>query len=250
MTAPHLDATISSDLRLAGNASFWEPEAECTVVMSQPLVNRDLWHEFLRGADRSYRRHGVERVLDIAAIRDGEDTSLFWAIVDTSGRVVGGLRAKGPLNCADESHAVIEWAGQPGLLRVRRMITDRLPFGVIEMKSAWVADDVERKHSLTNILARLPLHSTAVLGTQFAVATAASHVIARWVASGGVVASRIPATAYPDDRYRTKVMWWDRHTYANSAEPKQASKTVVEIMALNQQLDELYEVATPQASPV
>ena len=250
MTVPRLDATISPDFQLARNASFWEPEAECTVVMSQPSIDRGLWHEFLRGAERSYRRHGVERVLDVAAIRGGEDTSLFWAILDTAGRVVGGLRAKGPLNFADESHAVIEWAGQPGILRVRKMITDRLPFGVIEMKSAWVADDVDRKHLLTNIVARLPLHSTAVLRTQFSVATAASHVTARWVASGGVVASRIPATAYPDDRYRTKVMWWDRHTYANSAEPKQASKTVVEIMALHQQLDELYEVAAPQVSPV
>jgi len=250
MTVPRLDATISPDFQLARNASFWEPEAECTVVMSQPSIDRGLWHEFLRGAERSYRRHGVERVLDVAAIRGGEDTSLFWAILDTAGRVVGGLRAKGPLNFADESHAVIEWAGQPGILRVRKMITDRLPFGVIEMKSAWVADDVDRKHLLTNIVARLPLHSTAVLRTQFSVATAASHVTARWVASGGVVASRIPATAYPDDRYRTKVMWWDRHTYANSAEPKQASKTVVEIMALHQQLDELYEVAAPQVSPL
>jgi hypothetical protein len=250
MTVPQLDATISPDFQLARNASFWESDAECTVVMSQPSVDRDLWHEYLRGADRSYRRHGVERVLDVAAIRGGEETSLFWAVLDISGRVVGGVRAKGPLNSADESHAVIEWAGQPGLLGVRKMITDRLPFGVIEIKSAWVADDVDRKHSLTNILARLPLHSMAVLGTQFAVATAASYVIARWIASGGVVASRIPATAYPDDRYRTKVTWWDRHTYANSAEPKQASKTAVEIMALNQQLDELYEAAAPKASPV
>jgi hypothetical protein len=250
MTVPQLDATIGTDYRLAGNVSFWDSDAECTVVMSQPSVDPDLWHEYLRGAERSYRRHGVERALDVAAIRSGDDTSLFWATVDTAGRVVGGLRAKGPLNCADESHAVIEWARQPGLLKVRKMITDRLPFGVVEMKSAWVADDTDRKHSLTNIIARLPLHSTAVLGVQFALATAASHVIARWVASGGVVASRIPAIPYPDDRYRTKVMWWDRQTYANHAEPGQASKTVVEIMALNQQLDELNEVATPQVSSV
>lgn len=250
MTVPQLDATICIDFRLAQSVSFWESDAECTVVMAKPSVDRDLWHEFLRGADHSYRKHGVERALDVAAIRDGNDTSLFWAILDTAGRVVGGLRVRGPLNHADESHAVVEWAGQPGLSRVRKMISDRLPFGVIEMKSAWVADGVDRKHWLTDIVARLPLHSTAVLGAQFAVATAASHVIARWGASGGVVASRIPASPYPDDRYRTKVMWWDRQSYANHAEPRQASKTVVEIMALNQQLDDLYEAAAPQVSPV
>src|SRR3569832_2141318 len=125
MTVPQPDATISPDFQLARNASFWDSDADCTVVMSQPSVDRSLWHEFLRGADRSYRRHGVERVLDVAAIRGGEDTSLFWAILDTAGRGVGGLRAKGPLSSADESHAAIEWSGQPGLLQVRKMITDR-----------------------------------------------------------------------------------------------------------------------------
>jgi hypothetical protein len=249
MTVPHLDPTICAEFHLPQNVSFWDSDAECAVVLSQPSVDRALWHEFLRGAERSYRKHGVERALDVGAIRGGEDTTVFWATIDASGRVVGGLRAKGPLNSPDESHAVIEWARQPGSLKVRKMITDRLPFGVIEMKSAWVAHDVERKHALSNILARLPLHSTAVLGTQFAVATAASHVIARWVASGGVVASRIPAAPYPDDRYRTKMMWWDRYTYPNSAEPKQASRTVVEIMALNQQLNDDFDVAR-QASPV
>lgn len=40
--------------------------------------------------------------------------------------------------------------------------------------------------------------------------------------------SRVPATPYPDERYRTKIMFWDRRTYANHAQPKQVAKIVTE----------------------
>ncbi|MCT7659059.1 hypothetical protein [Mycobacterium deserti] len=250
MTVPQLDAPLYDEMRLAHSISWWDEVAECTLVMSQPAIDRELWYEFLRGAARSYRKHGVERVLDVAAIRHGDDTSLFWVAIDSAGRVVGGVRAKGPLTSAQESHALVEWAGQPGLPAVHKMITDRLPFGVVEIKSAWVTDDIDRNRSLTDVLARVPLHSTAALNAQFAMATAASHVIARWISSGGVVAARIPATPYPDDRYRTKIMWWDRNTFANYAEPIQSATTLTEIVALNRHLDPLRDGAVRQASTV
>ena len=75
------------------------------------------------------------------------------------------------------------------------------------------------------------------LNAQFAVATAASHILERWRTSGGVVASKIPATPYPDDRYRTKMMWWDRSTFANHADPEQVAKIVNEMAILARQLD-------------
>ena len=56
-----------------------------------------------------------------------------------------------------------------------------------------------------------------LLDVQFAMATAAAYVLDRWRSSGGVVASKIPATPYPDERYRTKMMWWDRSSFANHA---------------------------------
>jgi hypothetical protein len=250
MTVPQLDARIYDEFRLAHSISWWDAVADCTLVVSQPSIDRDLWRDFLRGAQHSYRKHSVERVLDVAAIRDGGDTSMFWVTLDSAGRVIGGVRAKGPLTCAEDSHALVEWAGRSGLLAVRKMIADRLPFGVVEIKSAWVTDDLDRSRSLTSVLARAPLHSMAAFNSQFALATSASHVIARWISSGGVVASRIPSTPYPDDRYRTKMMWWDRKTFANYAEPKQASTALTEMMALNRQFDELSDVAAPQVSPV
>jgi hypothetical protein len=250
MTVPQLDTPLYDEFHLARSISWWDPKAECTLVMTQPAIDRDLWHEFLRGAERSYRKHGVERALDVGAIRDGDDTNLFWVTIDAAGRVVGGVRAKGPLTSAEESHALVEWSGQSSQAAVRRMITDRLPFGVVEIKSAWVTDDIDRNRSLTDVLARAPLHSTAVLNAQFAMATAASHVIARWISSGGVIATRIPATPYPDDRYRTKMMWWDRNTFANHAEPIQTATTISELMTLNRQLDWVRDIARPRVSSV
>lgn len=157
---------------------------------------------------------------------------MFFTALDAGGRVVAGVRAKGPLRSPDDSHAVIEWAGRPGLNTVRKMISDRVPFGILEMKSAWVTDDPERNRSLTKVLARSGFHAMALLDIQFCMATAGVYVLDRWRSSGGVVASQIPPTPYPDERYNTKMMWWDRRTFANYAEPEQVSKILQETMAL------------------
>jgi hypothetical protein len=249
MSVP-LESASPALFSLSKSLRWWDSDSGCTLIASQPATDPDLWAEYLRGAHCSYRRHGVERALDIGAIRNGVDTALFFAALDKAGRVVGGLRAKGPFRYADESHALIEWAGRPGLPAVRKMIADRVPFGVVELKSAWVTDDLDRNRALTHTLARTAVHATLLLNTQFAMATAASYVIGRWLSSGGVVASRIPATPYPDDRYRTKLIWWDRAMFTNYAERKQASKIAMEMMSLTKQLDQLGEPIARQVSPV
>ena len=180
----------------------------------------------------SYRRHGVECALDMDRLRSGDDTVLFFAAIDANGQIAAGVRAKGPLRDADDSHAVVEWEGQPGLQSVRKMINDRVPFGILEMKSAWVTDDRERNRSLTKALARSGFHAMALMDIQFCMATAGAYVLDRWRSSGGVVASHIPPTPYPDDRYQTKMMWWDRRTFINYAEPEQVSKILQETDAL------------------
>jgi hypothetical protein len=239
-----MNASIDQDFRLTSSTGWWDTDAECTLVISAPAADRELWHEYLRGAQRSYRRHGVVSALDVAAIRSGEDTVMFWATVDADGRVVGGVRAKGPLQSADDSHAVIEWAGQPGLPAVRTMISDRVPFGILEMKSAWVSEDPDRNRSLTRALARSGFHAMALMDLQFCMATSALHVLDQWRSSGGVVAS-IPATPYPDERYRTKMMWWDRRTFAEHAEADQVSKILIETTALSQVWHRADEVGAP-----
>jgi hypothetical protein len=234
MTIPVLDPPVAS---LDKTPSYWDPDSECTIIYARPVIERDLWMDYVRGACHSYRKQGVEKALDMDALFRGDDTSLFVACVNDAGRVIGGLRAKGPYQSADECHAVLEWSGQPGLSAVRKMVTDRLPFGVVEMKTAWVTDDLERNRELTSTLARTSLHTMNLLDIQFIVATAASYVLKRWLSSGGVLAARIPATPYPDQRYQTKLAWWDRRTLANHADAKQLSKMFAEQKRMAARLD-------------
>jgi hypothetical protein len=231
MTLPQQEA-LGNLLDVAGRTSWWDADSESTIVVARPADEPDLWVDYVEGAHRNYCKHGVQRALDMKALLRGDDTAVFCAGVDESGKVVGGVRVKGPYRSAGECHAVVEWAGQPGLTAVQKMVADRLPFGVVEVKTAWVADGREQSRELTNVLARMPLHSMALLDIQFAVATAASYVLNRWLASGGVLASKIPATPYPDERYQTKMMWWDRRTFTSHAEPKQLSAYFREAQAI------------------
>jgi hypothetical protein len=215
--------------------SWWDPEAECTLVIAKPSDDSDLWQEYLAGAERTYRRHGVGAAFDGEAIGRSSATTAFWALLDSTGQVVGGVRAIGPLTSPDDSHAIVEWANQPELPLVRKMIADRLPFGVVEMKSAWVTDDHDRNRKLTTLLARAGCQVLAVLGVQFCMATCAQHVLARWRSSGGVVAP-VRSTPYPDERFRTKMMWWDRLTVAGLAAPNQTAKIVAEMADISYRL--------------
>jgi len=235
MNVVELPRTFASAGVASASMSWWDPDAECTVKIARPSDDDELWREYLAGAERSYRKHGVGAAIDVEAIREAGDTTVFWTMLDTTGTVLGGVRAVGPLASPDDSHAVVEWAGQPGLPQVRKMIADRLPFGVVEMKTAWVTDDRGRNKQLTTSLARTGCQVLALLGVQFCMATCAQHVLERWQSSGGVVAP-IRSTPYPDDRYRTKMMWWDRLTVAGCATPSQTAKIVAEMEDIRRRL--------------
>lgn len=53
----------------------------------QTVDNDVLWQEFLAGAERSYRRHGIATALDVDAIRRGGDTRLYWSMLNATGTV-------------------------------------------------------------------------------------------------------------------------------------------------------------------
>lgn len=237
-----LDPMTTGMFQLSERLSWRDPDIDATLVLSQPDVDPDLWTEFCDGAERSYRKHGVECALDVDELRNGADTIMFCAAIDDAGRMVAGLRAKGPLHSADESHAIVEWAGQPGQQAVRDMITARIPFGVLEIKSGWVSDESDQNRSLTTALARSGFYMASLTGFQFFMATAAAFVINRWKSSGGVVAP-IPATPYPDERYQTKMIWWDRRDFINHAESGQVAKILTENEQLIREVDRRGDLA-------
>jgi hypothetical protein len=247
LSIPFKDAEADGFL-LRESLEWYDTDINCTLVVSTPNADRVLWSEYATGAVRNYRKHGVECALDTEALRSGADTVMFFAVIDDAGRTVAGLRAIGPLRSAEDSHALVEWAGQSSQHAVRNMINDRVPFGVLEMKSAWATDDPDRSHRITEAMARSAFHMMALLGNQFCMATAAAYALNRWRSSGGVVSS-IPATPYPSERYQTKMMWWDRHDFVNHARPEQVSKILTETRLLAQRFCR-QPASSPRTSPV
>ncbi|WP_415976251.1 hypothetical protein [Rhodococcus sp. 077-4] len=199
--------------------SYRDHRSQCHVLATTPARHPALWEQFLDGAEESYERHGVAAALEMSEIRDGNTTALFFAALDRSGQMVGGVRAQGPYSSVEQSHALVEFAEYPeGRRHVLTMLDDRIGHGVVELKSAWVAHDAPRGRAVTAMIAESPAYSTALLGARYALATAASHVRAAWLGTGAVVATQIEPIPYPDERYRTEVFWWDRTTLAFDAD--------------------------------
>ncbi|MGS0688040.1 hypothetical protein ACVBEQ_23265 [Nakamurella sp. GG22] len=207
---------------------YFDPVSGCHFVIARPAAQPELWSAYLGGARISYRRFGVERVLEYDKTRDGRSTALFFAAIDRDGQVAGGMRAQGPYPHADRAHAVVEWAGHDGAAALHAEISERIPAGVIEMKTGWVSHHAARRMEVTAALARVFVHSMTLLNVRYALGTVAAHAVARWQTTGGVVSATVPPVAYPDDRYLTSAMWWDRESYADLATAEQLPRLIDE----------------------
>src|ERR1700677_3610597 len=104
--SPH--SMTAGRFRLSGRLSWRDPDIEATLVLSQPDVDPDLWDEFARSAEHSYRKHGVEGAPGGGAPRHGFDPFNVFAGDRRGRRMLAGLRAKGPLRSADDLHAMVE----------------------------------------------------------------------------------------------------------------------------------------------
>ena len=196
---------------------YHDPCSACKFVVARPSQQPELWMSYLDGARETYRKYDVESVLQYDRICDGGSTAIFFTALETDGHVAGGMRVEGRYESADQAYAVQEWAGRETALQVHREISERIPAGVIEMKAGWVRADAWRRRELTAGLARMCIHSMNLMGVRYALGTVATHAVKRWQTTGGVVSANVAPIAYPDDRYRTVLMWWDRKTFADLA---------------------------------
>lgn len=213
---------LPTQARLSRTLTVWDKEARCHFVVARPSLEPHLWKQYLAGAVIGYRKFGAEKALDYPRIKDGNSTAMFVVAVQPDGTVCGGGRTEGPYARADQAHAIAEWGTHPGADTVRQMIDERLQAGIIEAKGVWVACNASHRDRLVALTARFLKYSMELLDVRFIMATAAAHVLDTWRATtGGVVAEHIPGVPYPDDRYVTQLMWWDRHIPLSSAETAQ-----------------------------
>lgn len=224
-------------LQLSGDVvgDYFDSLSGRQIIVATPATQPALWLAYIDGARNSYSTHAVESAIEYGKVRDGRTTALFFAVVETDGRVVGGLRVQGPLTHPDQAHAVREWDGRPGTEQIRSQILQRLAEGVIEIKAVWVDHDAPRHSALTSALARVFIHAMDLLRARHAMCTAAGHAMTRWETSGGVVSADVAAVPYPDERYETKLMWWDRNQVARLLSDESVSALLSESAQLFRQ---------------
>ncbi|MGW0036459.1 hypothetical protein [Gordonia sp. NPDC003376] len=186
------------------------------LTTATPRSDPHLWIDYLAGAMDAYRRHDCAAALDLDDVVTGTTTSIFVTVHDDVGRLCGGLRIQPRLTAAAQSHAVEEWSGQPGQVQLVNAIERRLDEGIVEVKTAWVDERSPMAPIVVAQLSRLGLPILQMCDVRYMMATAADHVLRRWASGGGVVDVTVPATPFPDERYRTQLMWWDRTSIGSS----------------------------------
>ena len=214
--------TFGASSRYALGASFIDPVSGLWFVADSPASNADAWTAYLDGAAGAYRSYGVESVLDRPALEDGGSVSLFWRGVTLDGEVVAGIRCHGPIDEGSEVFAFTELAGHPRLDEFRWVVWARRQLGVVEMKGAWVSVTRSQTEGLSAALARCCIHSMDWFRARYALCTSSSHSLRAWASTGCRAMDGYEPVPYPDDRYSTVPMWWDRHRSAGRATGKQA----------------------------
>lgn len=219
-------------------ASYWEPLSGARFVITRPEDSPALWAQYLDGLEVTYKSFGVESALDLGAIFHGRRLPAFAVALGPDGQVVAGVRAHGPLESPDEAHALIEFAADPaGQSTVRHFIGDRVPFGITEIKGGWVDERAENRRELSNALARSFLHILDAMDVQFGFCTAAVHAANRWSTVGGRPIEGLMPVAYPDERYQTTLMSWDKRTFERYCESDQLARIRAERLMIEVQGD-------------
>lgn len=173
-----------------------------------PARRPDLWRAYLDGAEACYRSYGVESVLSRPALEGGGTTSLFW-IAMHEGRAMAGIRCHGPFTSSHQAHALWELRTHPQLPRIRQMLDDFVPRGLVEIKGAWVTVESSETRGLSSALARCCIHSMSWFGARYGICTTAAHSAPRWSSTGGRTVEGLESVAYPDERYQTVLLTWD-----------------------------------------
>jgi hypothetical protein len=225
-------------------ASFVDVVSGLRIEVHHPLESPDRWRAYLDGAESRYRAHGVLRALDRPSLEDGRTTSLLFVALDDDDRVVAGIRCHGPIRAASEAYALRELAGHPELQVVRDALSDRLPAGLVEIKGAW-ADAADPRPGLSDAMARCHVHAMDWFGAMFAVCSAAVGVAGRWQTTGGRPMEGLAPVGYPDSRYQTILLWWDRRRLVELSDPEQWSRLLDE----RRQLVESHVASTRRAAP-
>ena len=219
-TPPASVGPLVADLRAPGLASFVDERSGLRMELHWPRPGASRWREYLDGAEARYRRYGLDALVTRPDLDGGGTASLVFVAVDDHDRVVGGVRCHGPLLSVASAAALQELDGSPRLGRVHRMVAQRLAAGVVEIKGGWTTGGGAHP-GLSDALARCHVHAMNWFAVRWAMCTASLTTATRWATSGGRPMPGLAPVPYPDNRYETVLLWWERDNVARQATPEQ-----------------------------
>ncbi len=199
----------------APGAAFWSEHESAVVSIHQPASGGAEWEAYVAGLQQCYGAFGAGHIVEREGL-ESQDCRLFFLVSDREGRLLGGIRAVGPVedrSAIDAIPAVHELDGSPSSELIRSALADATVGGLIEVKGAWSGPGIS---GLGDLFARLFWHSGWWLGAGHAVVTSGvDQSIAKWQAFGGRPIPGVePAPDFPVPGHHTVplLLSFDRST--------------------------------------
>ena len=179
----------------------------------------DLWRLYLNEAEGRYRSRGYEGTLRRRELEEGHGVGLFFIGFTPEGEAVAGVRFHGPLESSHEAALMEEMASSPEIDDYRALIEENLHLGVIEVKGAWSKGEAAVGVRLVAAISRSVTHAMNWLGSERAVAATSDTLVPVGSVAGGrqVGSAWVP---YPDERFRTVCVTWQRAKSQELATPE------------------------------
>jgi molybdopterin/thiamine biosynthesis adenylyltransferase/nitroreductase len=184
-----------------------------------PLERPDLWKVYLNEAEGIFRSRGFEGTLRRLELEEGNDVSLFLLGFDAEGNAVAGVRFHGPLEGAHQAAIIDEMATSPEIGVIHDLIDQEIRLGAVEVKGAWSKGAAVVGSRLLTAISRSVTHGLNWLGAEFAIAAVSDTLMPVGTVTGGVQVGThwVP---FPDERYRTIAISWQRGRTYELATPE------------------------------
>jgi hypothetical protein len=195
-------------------ATFFDETTGLWFGVHHPLERPDLWHAYLEGGERQYKKYALAKVFDRESIEDGAAVSMFFVGTDAQGELVAGFRCHGPLEHSDHCAALSEMANSPQADRLASTVASYLPYGLLETKGAW--SSVHGNHLSFKAIFRSTAHALNWFGAEYSLGTMSDRFADDVVNSGGQILDSEPAP-FPNDQYRTLLAVWRRSRISERA---------------------------------
>ncbi len=199
-------------------ASFTDEASGVRFEGHHPLERPDLWRRYLDDAEGKYRSYGFEGTLRRRELDEGIGIPLFLIGFGADGEPVVGVRFHGPVENRWGTALMEEMAELPEIDDIGDLIDREARFGIIEAKGAWARGEAVVGVRLVTALSRAMVHAANWLGAERTIACVSDALVPLGKLAGGEVLSEnwVP---FPDARYRTVAVTWQRSRASELADP-------------------------------